>query len=432
MVQRVQGRRSVRGRLHVPGDKAVAHRAYVFNAMARGRALVTGIPRGEDCASTLRCLRDLGVPVEERDGGVAIEGVGKTGFTAPSGVLDAGNSGTTMRFLAGLLAAQPFESVITGDDSLRRRPMARIIDPLRRMGARIEGAEGGRAPLRIAGGALKGIEYHTPVASAQVKTALLIAGCNAQGETVVVEPAPSRNHSELMLAAMEADIETADGRIRIRPGELRARDVAVPGDISSAAYWITLGVAHPDADITVTGVGLNPSRTGIIDVLRSMGADVAVENVRDAGGETVGDVRSRSSRLRGTVVEGPVIPRAIDELPLVALAAALADGPTEIRDAAELRVKESDRIATTAMELAKFGVSIEERPDGLRIEGGAMLHGAECASHGDHRLAMMLAVAGIIAEGETAIGAAEAAAVTYPEFWGDLLSLSPPGPGRAS
>ena len=423
MVQRVEGRRSVRGRLCVPGDKAVAHRAYVFNAMARGRALVTGVPSGEDCASTLRCLRALGVPVEEREGEVTIEGVGGTGFTASGGVLDAGNSATAMRFLAGLLAAQPFESVITGDDSLRRRPMARIIDPLRLMGAQIEGAEGGRAPLRISGGALEGIEYHTPVASAQVKTALLIAGCNAQGETVVVEPAPSRNHSELLLAAMGADIEADGTRIRIRPGELRARDVAVPGDISSAAYWITLGAVHPDADVTVTGVGLNPSRTGIIDILESMGADVAIENVRDAGGERVGDVRSRSSRLRGTVVEGDVIPRAIDELPLVALAAALAEGPTEIRDAAELRVKESDRIATTAAELAKFGVAIEERPDGLRIKGGATLRGAECASHGDHRLAMTLAVAGVIASGETAIGGAEATSVTYPEFWDDLAGL---------
>ena len=423
MVQRVVGRRSVRGRIRVPGDKAVAHRAYVFNAMARGRAQVTGVPRGQDSASMLRCLRDLGVPMEERGGAVVIEGVGGMGFTAPDGVLDAGNSGTVMRFLAGLLAAQPFESVITGDDSLRRRPMARIMEPLRRMGARIEGAEGGRAPLWISGGALQGIEYYTPVASAQVKTALLIAGCNAQGETVVVEPAASRNHSELLLAAMGADIETEGTRIRIRPGELRAQDVAVPGDISSAAYWITLGAAHPDADVTVTDVGLNPSRTGIFDILRSMGADVAVENVRDAGGERVGDVRSRSSRLRGMVVEGDVIPRAIDELPIVALAAALAEGPTEIRDAAELRVKESDRIATTAAELAKFGVAIEERPDGLRIEGGAALRGAECASHGDHRLAMTLAVAGVIAFGETAIGGAEAASVTYPEFWDDLAGL---------
>ena len=246
MVQRVQGRRSVRGRLHVPGDKAVAHRAYVFNAMARGRALVTGIPRGEDCASTLRCLRDLGVPVEERDGGVAIEGVGKTGFTAPSGVLDAGNSGTTMRFLAGLLAAQPFESVITGDGlAAPPPPWPGSSTPC---GAWAPGSRepraGGRrwaSPAALS----REIEYHTPVASAQVKTALLIAGCNAQGETVVVEPAPSRNHSELMLAAMGADIETADGRIRIRPGELRARDVAVPGDISSAAYWITLGRGPP-------------------------------------------------------------------------------------------------------------------------------------------------------------------------------------------
>ena len=423
MVQRVEGRRSVRGRVRVPGDKAVAHRAYVFNAMARGRAQVTGVPRGEDSASMVRCLRDLGVPMEERDGAVVIEGVGGMGFTAPGDVLDAGNSGTVMRFLAGLLAAQPFESTITGDDSLRRRPMARVIAPLQLMGARIEGAEGGRAPLRIAGGALQGIEYHTPVASAQVKTALLIAGCNAQGETVVVEPVASRNHSELLLAAMGADIETEGTRIRIRPGELRARDVAVPGDISSAAYWITLGAVHPDADVIVTGVGLNPSRTGIFDILRSMGADVAVENVLNAGGETVGDVRSRSSRLRGTVVGGDVIPRAIDELPLVALAAALAEGPTEIRDAAELRVKESDRIATTAAELAKFGVAIEERPDGLRIEGGAALVGAECASHGDHRLAMTLAVAGVIASGETAIGGADATSVTYPEFWDDLVGL---------
>lgn len=424
MIKRVAGCRHVRGSIAVPGDKAITHRAYFFNAMSAGEASITGFSRGDDCQSTLQCLRALGVPVDQRSDTVTIQGVGVTGFKRPSGPLDVGNSGTTIRFLSGLLATQQFKSIITGDESLRRRPMDRVIAPLSLMGAQIEGSEGGKPPIRIRAGDLSGIEYELPVASAQVKTALLIAGCNAEGVTTVVEPVPSRNHTELLLGSMGANIECTAKRISIQRGALKPRDLSVPGDISSAAYWIVLGVIHPDAEVTLMNVGLNPTRTGMLDALLSMGADVAVENVHETGGEMVGNVCARSSHLKGTVFEGELIPRMIDELPLIALAATLAEGSSEIRDAAELRVKESDRIATTSSELRKFGVRIEEQPDGLRIEGGAKLRGVECQAHGDHRIAMMLAIAALVAEGETKIAGAEVADVSYPEFWADLDGVS--------
>jgi len=424
MIKRVAGCRHVRGSITVPGDKAITHRAYFFNAMAAGEASITGFSRGDDCQSTLQCLRALGVSVDERSDSVTIRGVGVKGFKRPSGPLDVGNSGTTIRFLSGLLATQQFKSTITGDESLRRRPMDRVIAPLSLMGAQIEGSEGGKPPIRVGASELTGIEYELPVASAQVKTALLIAGCNAEGVTTVVEPVPSRNHTELLLGSMGANIECSAKRISIQRSVLNPQDLAVPGDISSAAYWIVLGVIHPDAEVTLLDVGLNPTRTGILDALLSMGADVAVENMHEVGGEIVGNVRARSSQLKGAVFEGELIPRMIDELPLIALAATLAQGSSEIRDAAELRVKESDRIVTTSSELRRLGARIEEKPDGLCIEGGAKLRGVECRAHGDHRIAMMLAIAALVAQGETKISDAEAADVSYPEFWSDLDGLA--------
>ena len=426
MIKSVVRPAALRGEVTVPGDKSITHRAFILNAMAEGSAIITQASTGEDCASTLACLRSLGVAIQDRGrGSVGIQGVGLHGFRQPSGDLDSRNSGTLMRLLSGLLAGQSFTSTMTGDDSLRGRPMGRIIEPLTAMGARIEAlGNDDHPPLKIQGGALTGIRYRLPVASAQVKSCLLIAGLYAQGETVVEEPVPTRDHTERMLAAMGADIRREGGAIIIRPSSLRAIDVQVPGDMSAAAYWIVAAVLHPDAEITVRNVGVNPTRAGILEVLEDMGAAIAYENRREVGGEPVADLRVCSSRLKGVTVGGDLIPRTIDELPLVALVGALAKGETIIRDAEELRLKESDRIAMTALELRKLGASVEERADGMRIQGGQVLTGAPVQSHTDHRLAMTLAVGGLLATGETAIDGAEAANISYPEFWAHLGSLS--------
>lgn len=378
--------------------------------------------------ATLRCLRQLGVTWRWRnESSLLVKGSGRHGLRESAAVLDCRNSGTTMRLLAGLLSAQPFFSVLTGDASLRSRPMGRVIEPLRHMSADISGREGDRmAPLAIRGHALQGIRYQMPVASAQVKSALLLAGLYAEGETLVEEPGPTRDHTERMLRAMGADIEFGEGPvIRIRPlaRELKALSVRVPGDISSAAPWLVLGAAHPDAEIRLTGVGVNPTRTGILDCLSLMGADVRLDAEGSSGPEPVADIVVRSSRLRGAEIAGDLVPRAIDELPLVALAACFADGKTVIRDANELRVKESNRIQTTVESLRAMGANVEETDDGLRVCGPQILRGAMVSSHGDHRLAMMLAVAGALAEGETVVRAAESVAVSYPGFWHDLDEL---------
>jgi len=353
--------------------------------------------------------------------------VGEEGLREAEDMLDAGNSGTTMRLLTGLLAAQPFFSVLTGDESLRSRPMDRIIMPLRLMGANIWGRKGDSvAPLAIRGGNLKGIDYRLPVASAQVKSALLIAALFAQGSTTVEEPAPSRDHTERFLKAMGANLECEGCRITVfpSPASLTAIDVRVPGDISSAAFWLVAGAIHPDASIRVLNTGMNPTRTGVLEVLQAMGAKLEVKNERSEGGEPVADLRVESSQLIATCVEGEIIPRLIDEIPAIAVAACLAKGTTVIRDAAELRVKESDRISTTVQELSKLGARIEQLPDGMVIHGGGELRGGRCDSHQDHRLAMTLAVAGLVAEGETIVENAEVVEVSYPGFWDDLQAVS--------
>jgi 3-phosphoshikimate 1-carboxyvinyltransferase len=333
-----------------------------------------------------------------------------------------------MRLLAGLLAGQPFFSVLTGDASLRSRPMERVVDPLRAMGARIQGrAEGARPPLAIEGGSLRGIRYRLPVASAQVKSALSLAALYGEGETVLEEPAPSRDHTERMLRAMGAEVKGSDGDgLRISPlqGEMAPLSLRVPGDISAAAFWMVAAAAHSDAEIRLTGVGVNPSRSGIIDALAGMGASVALEEERMWGCEPVADIVVRSSSLRGTNVEGSLIPRLIDEIPVLAVAACLAEGETVIRDAHELRLKESDRIRTTVLELRRLGAHIEELPDGMVIQGVGRLKGGSCGSHGDHRLAMTLAVAGLLAQGETVVRGAEASSISYPVFWHHLEELS--------
>ena len=394
-----------------------------------GEAVVENFLRGADCLATLRCLRALGVPWQWRgESTLWVQGVGRNGLREAAGVLDCRNSGTTMRLLAGLLAAQPFFSVLTGDSSLRSRPMGRIVEPLRQMGAVMSGREGGtRAPLTIRGGGLHGIRYPLPVASAQVKSAILLAGLYANGETTVEETAPTRDHTERMLRAMGAEIQFGEGPVvRVQPlaNELSAISMRVPGDISSAAPWLVLAAAHPDAEIRISAVGVNPTRTGIIDALRMMGADVRVEGERTWGPEPVADIVVRSSPLHGAVIDGNLIPRAIDELPLLALAGCFAEGETVIRNAEELLVKESNRVRTTAEGLRRLGAEVEQMPDGLRVWGPQKLKGATASSRGDHRTAMLLAVAGALAQGETIIRNSDAVGVSYPTFWQDLDSLS--------
>lgn len=423
----------LRGTVRLPGDKSISHRAAIFGAIAEGETRVENFLFGADCLSSVACVRALGVEAafeETPDGRVlVVRGVGLDGLREPADVLDCGNSGTTMRLLAGLLAGQPFLSVLTGDASLRSRPMARVLNPLREMGAHTHGRDGGRLPpLVLGGGALTGARHRLNVASAQVKSALLLAGLYAEGETWVQEPANSRDHTETMLAAMGAPT-VADGRtvhIARPPQPLQPLRLRVPGDISAAAFWLVAAACHPDAEVRVEDVGLNPTRAGVIEVLRAMGADLTIERERVEGGERVGDVTVRSSRLHGTTLAGDLIPRAIDEIPVLALAASVADGDTIVRDAAELRVKETDRIATTAEMLGRLGARVEPTADGMVIRGGTRLRGARCASHGDHRLAMTLAVAGLLADGETVIDGADIVNVSYPAFWHDLAHLGGP------
>ena len=417
------------GELAVPGDKSISHRSLILNAMAQGTARVTGLSNGEDVMSTMACLCGMGVEIAAGDapGEYTVHGRGPT-LEEPSDILDAGNSGTSMRLLSGLLAAQPFLSVLTGDASLRSRPMRRIADPLQRMGAQVLGRQGGSlAPLVISGGTLRGIEYDLPVASAQVKSCIMLAGLTADGDTVIHQPALSRDHTERMVSAMGARVEEDGLDLRVRPTVLQAVDIAVPGDISSAAFWIVLGLCHPNSRVLVRGVGLNPSRTGIIDALQAMGAGDSLQllDERTEGGEPVADVLVTTGELRGTEIGGDMIPRILDEVPILAVAACFADGETVIRDAAELRVKESDRIATTVAELSRLGAEIEAREDGMVIRGTGRLTGAACQSHGDHRLAMAMAVCGLLADGETEVHGAADASVSYPGFWDDLEALAP-------
>ena len=413
----------------MPGDKSISHRSLLLNAMAQGTAHISGLSNGEDVMSTLDCLRRMGVEITEGRGSGEYTVVGRGPvLEEPSDILDAGNSGTSMRLLSGLLAAQPFLSVLTGDSSLRSRPMRRIVHPLQQMGAQVMGRQNGSlAPLVIQGGSLSGIEYDLPVASAQVKSCIMLAGLSASGDTVIHQPALSRDHTERMVTAMGAAVEEDGLDLSIKPGELRAVDISVPGDISSAAFWIVAGLCHRDSRVLIRGVGLNPSRTGIIDALQAMGAGDSLQllNERTEGGEPVADLLVTSAELNGTEIGGDLIPRILDEVPILAVAACFAGGETVIRDAAELRVKESDRIATTVEELSRLGASIEAREDGMVIHGTGRLSGAECLSHGDHRLAMAMAVCGLLSDGEVKVHGAADASVSYPSFWEDLELLAP-------
>jgi 3-phosphoshikimate 1-carboxyvinyltransferase len=409
------------GTITPPGDKSISHRAAIFNAIAEGEARIENYGPGADCQSTLRVLRALGTRISRKGNSLIVHG---GALVEPNDVLNTGNSGTTTRLMAGVLAGQPFSSVMTGDSSIRTRPMGRIVEPLRLMGAHVDGRDGGKlAPLTFRGGSLHGIEYRLPVASAQLKSALLLAGLFADGQTTLEQPALSRDHTELMFRAMGADVVEDGLSVSVKPAQLHAVDVSVPADISSAAYWLVAAVCHPDAELTVMGVGTNSTRTGILDALQAMGADVSVVNERLEGGEQVADLVARSSKLHATEIAGDLIPRLVDEVPVLALAACFAEGTTVIRDAAELRVKESDRLAATTAELNRMGAAVEELEDGLSITGGRALTGASCLSYADHRIAMTLGIAGLLASGETTIAAAETASISYPSFWDDLAGL---------
>ena len=423
------------GTLVPPADKSVSHRAAILNSLAAGEVVIDNFSEGADCASTLRCLRLLGVSAEKMapdDSSseapkLRLASPGLENFHEPEDILNAENSGTTMRFIMGLLGNTPFVSVVTGDHSLRARPMGRVVQPLRLMGAQVMGRGGdSRAPLVIRGGELSGIEYTMPVASAQLKSALVMAALFAKGETVLLQPALSRDHTERMLRAMGADIVEDGLALVVRPGpQLRPLDVTVSGDISSAAFWMVAAAAHPNARIRLANVGVNPTRAGVLDVLRDMGARISVENPRTEGGEPVADLLIESSELNGVEIAGDMIPIVQDEIPALALAASLARGVTTIRDAQELRYKESDRLHATATELSRLGARIEELPDGLVIEGTGSLKGGTCSSYGDHRLAMTLGVAGLLADEEVVITESEVVDVSYPNFWEDLASLRP-------
>ncbi len=411
--------------LSIPGDKSISHRSVMLGAIATGTTEIQNFLPGQDCWSTVRCIRQLGVEVAEVNSThLKVEGRGLGGLVEPDDFMDVGNSGTTIRLISGILAGQDFLSVLTGDASIRRRPMARIADPLRLMGAQVWGRSNGRfAPLAIRGGNLKAIDYQTPVASAQIKSAILLAGLYAQGETSVTEPSLSRDHTEKMLAAFGAPINTDGLTTVIKPGPLTAQHLIIPGDISSAAFFLIAGAIIPDACITVTRVGLNPTRTGILDVLEEMGARISITNKVESSGELMGDVTIQANRLKAVSIGGSLIPRLIDEIPVLAVAAATAEGTTVIRDASELKVKESNRLQAIARELSRFGVAISETEDGLIIKGGNDYEGAVCESYHDHRIAMACALMGLIARNQTTVHGAECIDISFPGFQDTLRKL---------
>jgi 3-phosphoshikimate 1-carboxyvinyltransferase len=411
--------------VRIPGDKSVSHRAALFNALGDGRSRITNFSSGADCSSTLSCLRALGVSVERDGDRIQIEGRGLRGLAEPSDVLDCGNSGTSMRLLSGILAGAGVFSVLSGDASLRRRPMARVIEPLRSAGARIDGRDHGRLPPLAISPAerLRGVVHHPEVASAQVKSALLLAGLFADSPTSVVEPAATRDHTERLLGAMGATVRTEGTTVSVDPVErLTCVDVDVPGDFSSAAFWLVLGVLQPSAEVRVENVGLNPTRTGLLTIFDHMGADVVVENPREVAGEPVGDLVARSSELHGTRVGGALVPLAIDEISLVALLGLFADGETVVADAAELRAKESDRLAVVANGLSALGGDITATADGWRIRRSRLKQG-RVDSQGDHRMAMLFALAAAVGQG-VEIAGADCVGISYPSFWADLERLT--------
>ncbi len=415
------------GEIVIPGDKSISHRALMLGALASGTTTIRGLLLGEDPRSTAKCFQALGAEISTLNSElVTVEGIGLGNLREPIDVLDAGNSGTTLRLMLGVLAGHNDRFfAITGDKSLRSRPMLRVVKPLRAMGAQIWGREdGAKAPLAISGKNLQPIHYHSPIASAQVKSCILLAGLMIDGETIVTEPERSRDHSERMLSAFGANLAVDGNTVCLRGrSQLQGQEIIVPGDISSAAYWLVAGTIVPDSDLLILNVGVNPTRTGILEVLLEMGADITLENLRELTGEPVADLRVRSSNLKACEIGGAIVPRLIDEIPILAVAASLANGKTVIKDAAELRVKESDRITITAKCLNQMGANITELPDGMEITGGRTLIGAEIDSCDDHRIAMSMAIAALVAKGQTVISHAECAAISYPSFIPTLQKL---------
>ncbi len=423
----------LRGALSVPGDKSISHRAVMFNAIAEGKAEITHFLPGADCLSTIACFRAMGVQIEQHADRVVVHGVGLRGLREPSDVLDCGNSGTTLRLMTGLLAGiDGMYAVLTGDASLRSRPQRRIVDPLRALGAVLDGRKhGALAPISVRGATIHGGQYELPIASAQVKSALLLAALSGDGVMTVSGRIDGRDHTERMLAGMGIDIQTRGNVViltpPVHPVFPYALSLRVPGDPSSAAFWWVAAAIHPNAELTTIGVGMNPTRIGALEVLRAMGARVTVSNMRTEGSEPVADVTVASSSLSGTTINGAIIPALIDEIPVLAVAAAMASGQTIIADAAELKAKETDRIQTVVEALEAMGVRVEATPDGMIIEGRGHLDAAAVDSHGDHRLAMAWAVAGLVARGEMHIAGSDAVDVSYPDFWRDLAAIAEQG-----
>ena len=416
---------SLRGEITVPGDKSISHRAIMFGSIAKGTTEITGFLNSADCHSTISCFRQMGINISENGSTVLVEGKGMHGLNAPLDTLDTGNSGTTTRLISGILAAQPFSVTINGDETIQKRPMKRIMEPLSLMGADIKSLKGNDCtPLQIKGRPLHGITYTTKTASAQVKSSILLAGLYADSPTQVTEPAISRNHSELMLKAYGADISVTDKTVTLNPAtELFGQKVEVPGDISSAAYFIVAGLITPDSEILIKNVGINETRDGIIRVVRAMNGNITLLNERIACGEKVADLLVKSSELKATTIEGDIIPTLIDELPVIAILAACAEGTTVIKDASELKVKECNRIDAVTKNLLAMGGNITPTDDGFIIEGGASLHGTQIETFHDHRIAMSFAVADLVADGENSYDKPEVVCISYPGFYEDLNSL---------
>ena len=410
---------SVSGEIVVPGDKSISHRSIMLGAIANGVTTVRGFLRGEDNLSTMHAFRAMGVAINDDGETIRITGRGLHGLEEPGDVLDCGNSGTTIRLITGLLSGQSFFSVVTGDQYLRKRPMKRVVEPLSRMGARIAGRSGGTlAPLAISGGSLKGIDYQSPVSSAQIKSSLMLAGLYADGETTVSEPSLSRDHSERMFQLFGASLVRHDNGVTVRGGvELIAQEVTVPGDISSAAFFIVAALITPNSELLIKNVGVNPSRTGVIDILQAMGGNIQLLDLRDVSGEPVADILVRSSSLKGITISGSVVPRAIDEFPAICVAAARAEGVTIIRDAKELRVKETDRITAMAGNLRKLGIAVTESEDGMDITGSEQLAGCTVDSFGDHRIAMSMSVAALVASSAITVTDVSCVATSFPSFF---------------
>jgi 3-phosphoshikimate 1-carboxyvinyltransferase len=410
-----------RGELTVPGDKSISHRGVMLGALANGTTEISGFLKGADCLSTIDCFRNMGIDISVNGDNVTVHGKGLHGLQKPEKMLYTGNSGTTTRLLCGILAGQEFDTDITGDASICKRPMKRVAEPLSLMGAKIDGDY---CPLHITGTKLHGMDYQMTVASAQVKTAIILAGLYADGETIIHETEKSRDHTELMLGAMGADITVNGLDIHVKPGkELAAQKIEVPGDISSAAFWMVLGAIMPNSKITIKNVGINPTRTGIIDVFKAMGANMRIDNVRSATGEPVADITVSTSDLKGTTIGGDIIPRLIDELPIIAVAAVFADGETIIKDAQELKVKETNRIRAVVDEFTKCGIDITETDDGMIIRGKKPIHGADFKTYGDHRMAMSLTILSQLADGESTLDDSKCVDVSYPMFFEHFYKL---------